>query len=169
MRTSTKLLLLALIILLGTTAAYDLALQKVYKKGRHNDSMWGFKKLDYKNFKEVEINVANGLNIDIIYCDTFAIGVNNNIQDEVKIKQIDSKLIITFDTKQQGYYSYVRSLVIKCPVIKSLTTNSLSFAGSLAYQGEGVVSLQGFDQDKFFLTMGWVSNVNLKNNKFDYL
>ncbi|HXI01119.1 MAG TPA: hypothetical protein VNI52_12695 [Sphingobacteriaceae bacterium] len=179
MKTSIKLLITAVAILFGTTAAYDFALQTSYEKGTHRDPWYNFSQLNYKDFDEIDIQAANLVNVSIVRSDTFDVRLNNNLSKEVKIKQEGSRLIITFDTKRNRYRDYAKSLQIKCPIIRRLNTDAVFIldgksvtiknGASENFYGSLGVSLAGFNQDTLALTMHNASKINLINNSLRYL
>jgi len=177
MKTSIKLLVIAIVILFGTTAAYDFALKEEYEKGLYKDPMNSFTRVEYKDFDEIVINAANRLGAEIIHSDTFDVRVDNYAKSYVKFRQEGSRLIVDLDLSSKRFFGK-RMLVIKCPAIKFVKTDAVySFKGKDTvavnnlgdYGGGKTTTIIGFKQDSLNLSINHASIVNLRGNKLEYL
>ncbi|PSR52526.1 hypothetical protein AHMF7605_02790 [Adhaeribacter arboris] len=86
MKTSTVLLLTAFLILLGSLAAYNMALKNEYNKGTYKDPYHNYITLNYRDFDQVEINPATEMNVKI-KAGPFSVQVHPHATDLVKIKK----------------------------------------------------------------------------------
>jgi hypothetical protein len=168
MKTSTKLIVLALVILFGTTTAYDLALQKEYKNGSYKNPLKDFSMTNYKDFSEVELVNVSGLSVEISQSDSFLVASHENIKGLVHIMRQGPKLVVTFDTVRKGYLSYFKAIVIKCPKIGKLDSKS-EFTGSFTSQSLGEITFKGFQGDTLRVKMDQANTLKFGDNKFNYL
>ena len=179
MKTSTKLLLLAVIILFGTTAAYDFALRENYLMYYYNKPFREYTKLEFKDFDTIEIVASNVLNTEIIRSDTFDVRLHNWLSG-AKITQKGKRLIINCETEKYNYQdgNSKPALLIKCPALKEVKTDARIFLNGRQQILKsilpsdvtgGKVVIRGFKQDKFSLVMNNASTVYLKGNSFKFL
>jgi len=178
MKTSYRLLIIAVLILFGTMTVYDFALKAEYEKGTYRNEHETYTGLTYKNFDQIEINPADNTNVDIIYSPTFNVSVNNSVKDYLEIRQVGSKLIVDLDMKKQGFPTSGKSLIITCPLIKVVETNAVyRFKGQEIVTDKlpsgtyfnGRVFIKGFKQDSLTLIMKNFSSIYLQNNKVRYV
>lgn len=177
MKNSIKLLVISMLILFGTTVAYDFELKKEYEKGFYKDPMHRFSRIEYKDFNEIAINAANRLGTEITYSDTFDVRVDNYAKPFVKFRQDGSRLIIDLDLNSKRFFDQ-KVLVIRCPVLKFVKTDALySFRGKDTvatnnlgdYGGGKITTISGFNQDSLKLFSTNASVINLRANQLKYL
>ncbi len=179
MKMSYKLLLLAVIIILGTTAAYDFAVQKQYLKNDYTSPWRDYNTMRFKDFDTIEVVASNRINTEIIRSDTFDVKLHNWVTD-AKITQKGKRLIINFDTKRGSYHNgyTTRGLIIRCPLIREVKTDAISLLNGKQVVSKtvepdkfrgGQVIIKGFKQDGFSLVMSNASIVYLKDNNFKFL
>ncbi|MEJ7780075.1 MAG: hypothetical protein WKF68_10835 [Daejeonella sp.] len=179
MKTSYKLLMLAIIIIFGTTAAYDFAVQKQYLKHDYTNPWRDYNTMQFKDFDTIEVVASNRINTEIIRSDTFDVKLHMWVRD-AKITQKGKRLIVNFDTQKDPYqHGYTkRALIIKCPVLKEVETDAkfllngkpvLSRAAQQDRLKGGQVLIKGFNQNEFSLVMNNASTVFLKDNNFKFL
>lgn len=179
MKTSYKLLVLAIIIIFGTTAAYDFALQKIYLMSDYTSPWRNYNTMLFKDFDTIEIVASNRIFTEIIQSDSFDVKLHKWVTD-AKITQKGKILIINFDSQTNSYPAgYTkRALVIKCPLLKEVKTDAISLINGKSvisksadpdnFKG-GHVLINGFKQDRFSLIMNNGSTVYLKENSFKFL
>lgn len=71
MKTSTTFLLAALLVLLASLTAYNMALRAEYRSGTYKDPLRSYKVLNFKNFTEVTVPAASALSVKIGSCVEF--------------------------------------------------------------------------------------------------
>lgn len=178
MKTSYKLLVLALIILFGSTAAYDVALRKAYLKWDKKRPYESYDNLNFKNFDRIEITAANIVSTMITQGPYFKVRLHNSIP-EAKIEQKGRTLVITFESNSSVFHAnHSNALLIECPSLKEIKTNAIftingevmtvKHARSSKYSG-GQVSVRGFEQDSLSLVMDNYTSLYFKENKFGFL
>lgn len=178
MKTSYQLLILAAVILFGTTAAYDIALSREYSKMDYNDPYSDYDQLNFKNFDKIEILGSNRIATMITYATKFDVKQLKFMEDAL-IEQKGSTLIITFNSDINSYQGGSgNDFIIKCPSLKQITADFIYTSkgrpvaelGSKSdkYYG-GRVSVNGFKQDSLFVVMNNSTTVLLQNNKLNFL
>jgi len=178
MKTSYQLLILAAFILFGTTAAYDIALNREYSKTDHNDPYSDYDQLNFKNFDKIEILGSNRIATTIIYGPKFDVKQLKFMED-VLIEQKGSTLIITFNSESNSYQGGSgNDFIIKCPSLKQITADFIYTSNGMPvatldsksdrYYG-GRVSVNGFKQDSLYVIMNNSTTVLLQNNNLNFL
>jgi hypothetical protein len=173
MKNSYKLLLIAVLLLVGTLTAFDLALKTEYEKGTYKNVRRDYSKLEYKNFDVIEINAANKLGVEIQYSDTFNIGVRDRVKEFLKIKQIGSHLIIDCNMRDSRGYLGEKSIIIQCPELKGLRTDAVFYVNGKPIITKDIsnttVFVTGFKQDNLKLNMNNATFVKLFDNQIKHL
>jgi hypothetical protein len=126
MKTSNKLMLSALIIFLVSLTIYNFALKAEYLTGKYRDPYKDFKKIDIKDFDEIELNATDLMYVTIKQGD-YAIQ-QRNTDDPIKFTKVGRRLIVNMDFTTQperimGFNRGQNKIVIECPNLKALTTN----------------------------------------------
>ena len=171
--------MLAIIIIFGTTAAYDFAVQKQYLKIDYTSPWRDYNNMQFRDFDTIEVVASNRINTEIIRSDTFDVKLHMWVRD-AKITQKGKRLIVNFDTQNDPYqHGYTeRALIIKCPALKEVETDAkfllngkpvLSRAAQQDRLKGGQVLIKGFKQDEFSLVMNNASTVFLKDNNIKFL
>lgn len=179
MKTSFKLVLMAVIILFGTTAAYDIALLKEYSKNDYKKPYLDYDQLSFRGFDSIEIVASNLISVEIVKGNTFDVKKHKWLK-KAKIEQRGKRLVITFNTNEDNYYGgYTsRALIIQCPILKEVKADArfilngkpvISRQGELEHFKGGQILIKGFKQDEFSLVINNASIVYLKGNDFGHL
>jgi hypothetical protein len=173
MKNSTKYLLAAVLVLLTSLTAYNMALRAEYQKGDYKDPLHGFARLDFKNFTEVDLSAAGAANVKIV-AGPFGVRLSPQAAEFVKVSQRGARLVVQVDfAKPDQYLGWGQTLVISCPRLAQLTTgNAYRVAGQLQAPGKSPqarAQIQGFRQDSLRVQLDQASNVGLLNNQLGYL
>ena len=178
MKTSYLLLILALLILFGTTAAYDIALQKEYLKGDYKKPYGAYNQLNFRDFDSIEVVASHIIRTTIVQGDKFDVKLHKFAKD-AHIEQKGSKLIVTFKTDMDAYYGNAASaLFIQCPSLKSIKTDAVYILngdtitarkhGSNRFNSSQVL-IKGFKQDNLSVEIDNFSTVLFRDNQFKFL
>lgn len=117
MKTSTKLLLSALVIFVIALGIYNTNLKAEYLSGNYKKPLRNYSKVGIKDFTEIEVNGANMMDVDIIPTEEPLISVkegamtfkqsnesavykNKNNQDSVEFKRVGKRLIVNVNLKE---------------------------------------------------------------------
>lgn len=172
MKTSNKLLLTAILIIIVSMVAYDLALRAEYRKGTYKSRFYGMEKVGFKGFKNIDNRVANLIDIHIEHGDNFGVWVNNDMKDRIKITQNGAELVIdTAIRNSTGSNNFYGKIVITCPSLDKVTTSSVFFkkAGERYYDNEATTALKGFDEQNLTLIINKSTHLNLDKSKIKRL
>jgi hypothetical protein len=173
MKSSYKLLILAVLLLFGSLTAYDFALKTEYEKGTYKDAFRNFSKLEYKNFDIIEINAANKVGVEIQYNKTFDVKISDRTKNYLKIKQVGSHLIVDLNINDSRTYLGERVLIIQCPELRELKTDAIFLMNGKPVITKDIsnttVFVNGFKQDSLKLTMNNASFIKLINDQIKYL
>lgn len=174
MKTSTALLLTAFLILLGSLAAYNMALKTEYNKGTYKDPYRDFITLNYRDFDQVEINPATEMNVKIMAGD-YKVQVHKSATDFIQFKKAGRQLQVNlvYPQEEQELRSW-ELVVITCPQLIDLKTNAFYTVKGKKITptkswDDNVITLQGFKQDNLNLEQDKASAVNLLENKINRL
>jgi hypothetical protein len=176
MKNSTKYLLAALLVLLASLTAYNMALRTEYHKGTYKDPLRDFETLSFKDFTEVAVPAASIVGVKIA-SGPFKVRLNPLVAKYVHLRQQGSKLIITAAfPDERPYLGHGEAVVISCPQLVALNTDA-------QYQAKGQLHLdkkqdyplsrgvlvQGFTQDTLHLRQDKASRIELAGNHLHYL
>ena len=168
MKTSNKLMVAAVALVLGSLATYDAALHAEYRTGQYKDPLRDYQALGLRNFDAVRVPSASGLRVKIV-AGPFAVHVDNDAADYVHVTQHGQQLLVSLDYPEQPEPLGQREdVVISCPRLAALTTEgSYTVAGQVPVsqrQAGGEVEVQGFRQDDLTLRQDQSNLIRLLGN-----
>lgn len=180
MKTSNKLLLFALVVLLSALATYNIALKAEYNTKSYQDPYRNYVVLDYSDFEAIDVNAGDMLNVLIEPGDEHAVYLYKGNEEVVQINQEANTLQIdvTTNEKQKGLRGWGSPhLIIKTPKLHTLRANAMH-----TFQGEPVIhvqrqntanwlntTLKGFKQDSIRLELDNGVMVRLDSNELQRL
>jgi len=174
MKTSNKLLLAALVVLLTSLTAYNMALRAEYRKGDYKDPLHGYVSLDYKDFTEVAVPAASAVSVKLVP-GPFSVRLNPMATKYVQLRQQGNRLVITAAfPDRRHYFGQAATVLISCPRLATLTTDAVydvegkPVIGKNCWNSERVL-VQGFKQDSLWLRADRGSRVELTGNQLSYL
>lgn len=176
MKTSNKLALTALIFLLASLAAYNMALKNEYGKGTYKDPFKDFTALSFKDFNSLEINPTHILNVKVSK-GPYAVWVRKEAAEYVQVKQTGQRLRLdAVFPEERDYAGRTFAVMISCPKLTDLTTNAMySVKGKLstdkaqASSGSYAVTVSGLAQDSLRIHQDNASTVKLLDNALGQL
>ncbi|WP_345953626.1 hypothetical protein [Mucilaginibacter sp. PAMB04168] len=148
MKTSNKILLAAVLIVVAYTVGYDFALKAEYDKGAYKNKFYRMTEFKVSNFDSISHNTTNIAGVKIEQGDKYGVWVDDNMKDQVKIEQQGTTLNINCDTtKDLRRRPYYASIVITCPKLKGLSTHQLKTAHDEDNaNGDGRIEIIGLNQ-----------------------
>jgi hypothetical protein len=174
MKNSSKFLLAAILVLLASLTAYNMALRTEYRKGDYTDPLRGYVNLGLKNFSEVAVPASGVVGVKLVP-GPFSVRLNPRATEYVQVRQQGSRLVITAAFPgQRRYFGQAATVVISCPRLASLTTDAVynsagkPVIGKNFWNGEQVL-VQGFKQDSLTVRADRGSRVELAGNQLGYL
>jgi hypothetical protein len=173
MKTSVKFLLAALVVLLASLTAYNMALRAEYRSGAYKDPLRRYTKLGFKDFTEIDVPAASRMSVKIM-AGSFNVWVHPEAEKFVRISQRGGRLVVALAMPEQAQtLGWGETVVISCPRLAALTTDgTYEVAGqpqrSPTFSGRTVL-VQGFVQDSLALRQDRGSRIELKNNRLGLL
>lgn len=127
MKTSNKLMISALVVLLVSLTIYNSALKAEFVSGRYKDPYKDYTSNGIKNFNEIEINATNMMDITIRKGD-YAIHTAKSNNDIVKYTKVGNRLIISVDFEKNPKSNdpnipHFNKVDIYCPQITYVKTD----------------------------------------------
>ncbi|MDJ0367852.1 hypothetical protein QMK33_22125 [Hymenobacter sp. H14-R3] len=173
MKTSTTYLLAALLVLLASLTAYNMALRTEYRSGAYKDPLRNYEVLDFKNFTEIEIPAGSALSVKVM-AGPFGVRVNPAAARFVHVSQHGGqlRLALAFPHEPESL-GWGETVVVSCPRLAALTTGATYEAAGqprhdLNLTGRNTL-VQGFTQDSLTLRADQGSQVELISNRLGYL
>ena len=173
MKTSNKLFVAAVAVVLGSLATYDAALRAEYRTGHYKDPMHNYQALGLRNFETVTVPSASGLKVKVV-AGPFAVRVSKDAADYVRVTQRGQQLFVSL-----AYPEKVESLgrqeavVITCPRLTLLAVEGAYTVAGKALLGErqagGEVEISGFRQDSLTLRQDQSNQIRLTGNTLGWL
>ena len=176
MRTSTKILMITLAMIVICLAWYDFSLKAEYQKGDYTNPYRDFDTLRYRDFDEIELDASTAAGI-IIVQGPYKILVNPRVGSFLHLEKQGRRLVISaaFRDHYQAFTSdYI--VYVSCPKLSLLKTDAWYTAGETRVTDTTVndlrwkpTLLRGFTLDSLSLQADHASNLVLENNKIDNL
>jgi hypothetical protein len=174
MKTSSKLILAAVLLLVIALFAYDNLLKTEYLSGNYKDIYRDFKTLNFKDFDAVDLPSSTASNVKFIQ-GPFSVKIDPNALNYTRIKQTGNRLQVQSNFEGSYIYDpfdYV--LIISCPKLTEVTTSAVyrKYRGAQTYTDTTVkddwhmrqVLIDGFNEDSIFVKQNYGSTVVLSNN-----
>jgi hypothetical protein len=174
MKNSTKYLLAALLVLLASLTAYNMALRTEYHAGTYKDPLRNFTALKFTGFDEIAVPAASTITVKIV-AGPYAVHLSPDAAEYVHLRQQGRQLLVS--AAFPSHYEYLGSrplLVISCPRLALLRTDAVyQQAGQPQVDKEfsrmHSVQVQGFRQDSLTVLADHASRVELAGNKLGLL
>ena len=174
MKNSTKYLLAAVLVLLTSLTAYNMALRAEYRKGDYKNPLHGYVTLGFKDFTEVAVPASNAVSVKIV-SGPYGVRLNPRATDYVHLRQQGGRLVITaVFPSGRHYFGQAETVIISCPRLAALTTDAVYEEKgkpwvSKDYRDGQRVLVQGFTQDSLVLQANRGSYIKLLDNKLGFL
>lgn len=172
MKTSNKLLIAAILVIIVSMVTYDFALRAEYVKGEYKNRFYEKENLGFKGFKSIDNRAANYLTLSVERGDHFEVWVDKNLKDRIKISKIGDQLIVdVMDRKSPKIVFYGNTITIICPSINEITTQPLWLVkeDQGIYPSDATTSLSGFNQQNLSLIVKEFTHLNLEKTKIENL
>jgi hypothetical protein len=174
MKNSSKFLLAAVLVLLASLTAYNMALRTEYHLGSYKDPLRGFVKLPLSGFTEIAVPAASTVNVKVVV-GPFSVRINPRVQEFVHVRQQGTRLVVEaiFPSRQQ-FLGWGEGVVISCPRLAALSTDAVYLeAGQRrvdkGYPENRTVQVQGFVQDSLTVRADCGSHLELAGNQLGLL
>jgi len=176
MKTSNRLLLLAVVILVISITSYNFSLKAEYNKLDFIGEFYDYKKLNFRDFDEIYVKGANILDLKVVRADSFDVRMRKRPTANFNIVQNGNKLIIALSRKAD-LYSSEKEIVIFCPKLKRLNLDGEkteyfgkdSVMVAISEQDWRRTVIEGFDLEILDVSMGVNNTLKLNNNKIKQL
>ncbi|MBS1531663.1 MAG: hypothetical protein JSU01_15260 [Bacteroidetes bacterium] len=176
MKTSNKILIVTLALLIGCLGFYDMGLKAKYETGDYTNPYSNYEKLSYRNFDVVELNSSTAINIMLVQ-GPFKVLASSRVTDYLDIRQEKNRLIIgaKFPNQYRGEADqYI--VYISCPRLSTLKADASYMAGDVKVTDTLARDLNwrptvinGFTADSLNIEEDHAGNVLLLNNKIGQL
>ncbi len=173
MKTSNKLLIAAVLIIIVSMVGYDLALRAEYRKGTYKSRFYGFDKTTaFSGFTKIDNRAANLISIEVEHGNEPGIWMKSDWKDRIKISKIGTTLVIEAADKQASNLSpYENSITIVCSSLEQVVTKPYQTSKSEEEEisSDGKITIKGFDLRSLDLHIAKGSGVVLEKNKIEQL
>lgn len=171
MKTSNKFLVLVTLVVVAYLVVYDAGLKAEYLKGDFKSRFFGMEQLSIKDFSSIDHQAANMIDVTIEKGDKFSVWLRKDVKDKVQITKQGNTLMIKYTGPDERRYYYSGAMIITCPHLDSITTTA-NVKKEQTFQNDsygGDIDVVGFDQQKMIANAGPLTQIELKNNKLEYL
>jgi hypothetical protein len=181
MKTSNKLLLTALIVLLCSLAAYNMVVKSAYETGAYKDPLGNHVQLGFEGFDEVDVNATNMLRVKIEAGDAFAVYQQKDTEELIQVTQEGNRLkvdlVLPDEKTALGGFRTSFHVVIRTPAVKSIRANAVHTAAGkptttrhkLYAPNYFGLLIEGFRQEHLQLELDNGSHVQLAGNQIGTL
>ncbi len=173
MKTSNKLLIAALLLLLGALTAFNQKIRAEYARGAYKDPNANSTALDFRNFTDVDVQAAGLVGVRVV-AGPYAVRLDNAAASYVKVRQQGARLTVALVfPKERESLGSREPLTISLPRLRQLTASgTYAMSGRLVTEkaGNGLpLRIEGFRQDSLRLRQDHGTKVALANNQLGYL
>lgn len=175
MKNSNKWLLAALLVLLASLTAYNMALRTEYRRGTYRDPLRDYTTLGFRDFTEVAAPAASVVGLKIV-AGPFRVRISPRAAKYVHLRQQGGRLVVTAAFPDDRVPLGQESVVISCPRLTHLSTNAEYGAkGKLRrdrtemFYGVSPVVVKGFTQDSLSVQQDNATRIELQDNNLDFL
>ena len=175
MKTSNKISVLALIIIVLSLVFYDFALKATYKKGDFRSRFYKMKEIKLKDFNTINNKSSNIFNLSIEQGDHFAVWIDEDLPKKLQFDVKNNELTIDYKFEKGKYESYIGKVVIICPKLDRLISgqsyrNDVRKDINNKYSNpDGNTVVSNFIDEALNLQIDPFTTVILKNNKLKNL
>ncbi|MEB0263885.1 MULTISPECIES: hypothetical protein [unclassified Mucilaginibacter] len=173
MKTSNRLIVCALLLILLTQLGYDNLLKAEFISGRYKDAYRDYVKLNYKDFDVVDLESSTAANVKFVQ-GPFKIIADSAALSNIKISQEGKKLTIkaAYD-KEYLWNANPYLIVISCPILSAVhagatytVSKNIAVTDTINYTSWNMrgVLIDGFKQDSLTIIQDYGSTVELANN-----
>ncbi|MBJ6110029.1 hypothetical protein JAO73_13485 [Hymenobacter sp. BT523] len=175
MKTSNKWLAAALLLLLGSLSAFNMALRTQYKTGAYKNPTSNTVALSLKDFTEIDVQAASLMGVKIT-SGPYAVRVSKEAQPYVKVTQRGPRLSIAlaFPEGEASLGPRQSVVAISCPQLNLLTASATYVEKGKVHVDkqpgyDRTVLVQGFAQDSLVVRQDLGAHVTLAGNRLGYL
>ncbi len=172
MKTSIKLLLAALLVIIVELFVYDMMVRTEYRAGTYKKPYRYYTDLKFKDFDTINVNSVSAANVKFEQ-GPFRVRMAPDADEFTRVSQQKKTLNIEAIFKhsfQNNFNAYI--LIISCPKIAELRTNARYGTNGRIYIDTIVkdqwnmrkVWIDGFKQDSLTISQDYGSRVFLSNN-----
>ncbi|MDX5419822.1 MAG: DUF2807 domain-containing protein [Hymenobacteraceae bacterium] len=181
MKTSNILLLTALLVLLFSMGAYNMALKSQYASGEYKNPLANFTLLDFTDFDEIDVKSANFISVKVETGDKPEVYLQNTENERIHVSQEGNRLIVEVTPESDGKLSIARTgpyhIIIRTPNVTLVRTDAAyifdgkinTTPNQLQYANHSGLTVEGLSQDSLKLELDNGSNLVLRANEIGYL
>jgi len=172
MKTSNKLVIAAIILILVSLVGYDYLLKGAYVSGKYKDPYNTFISLKFKEFDTVDLVSSTAVNVKFVQ-GPFSVRIDSNFSEYTRIKQTGKRLHISA-VFEANYMSDPNpyTMVISCPHLSVINIDATYKSNGKLVTDTTVrddwrmrkVLIDGFKQDSLIINQDYGSTVVLANN-----
>ncbi len=174
MKTSSKLVFAAVILLVVALIAYDSLLKTEYLSGKYKDIYRDYKTLNFKDFDAADLPSSTASNVKFIQ-GPFSVRIDPDALNYTSIKQKGNRLQVESNFESNyvnNRFDYV--LIISCPKLTEVNASAVyrKYKGTQTYIDTTVkddwrmrqVLIEGFNEDSISVRQNYGSTVELSGN-----
>jgi len=172
MKTSNKLVIAGIILVLISLVGYDFLLKGAYVSGKYKDPYNAFAGLNFKGFDTVDLVSSTAVNVKFVQ-GPFSVRIDSNFSAYTRLKQTGKRLQINA-VFESGYLSdpTAYTMVISCPHLSVINTDATYKSNGKQVTDTIVrddwrmrkVLIDGFKQDSLIINQDYGSTVVLANS-----
>jgi hypothetical protein len=174
MKTSNKLILVAVLLLVVALFAYDNLLKTEYLTGKYKDIYRDYKTLNFKDFDVADLPSSTASNVKFIQ-GPFSVKIAPYALNYTHITQTGNRLQVQSNFERSYVYDqFAYVLIISCPKLIEVNTSAVYgiYRGTQTYTDTTVkddwhmrqVLIEGFNEDSISVRQDYGSTVVLSNN-----
>lgn len=162
MKTSNKILLVAGLLLVGSLIFYDWRLAAEYRKGDYTDRYYGYRKLTYSGFDEIELQSAGNVTV-VVERGDYSVLELPLANQFLTVRQEGKRLVLSSDLSGRVPVIYDFPVVyISCPELSAFVEDARYVQGD---QVGKAGFLRGFTGDSLTLCLNHGAEIHMEGNK----
>jgi hypothetical protein len=172
MKTSNKLFVAAVALVLGSLATYDAALRAEYRTGHYKDPLHNYTRQAGIGFDAVEVPAGLYFRVKI-EAGPAGVWVNKEATEYVRIRQHGRTMAVTLTSPEEVHFLGGQPhVIIHCPQLHQLTTDAPYLAATRKdYRNDpsSEVVVRNFNQDSLQVNQRRAGTVTLESNNLRQL
>jgi len=172
MKTSNKLIIVVVLVILFSLVVYDLLLKAAYMSGDYKIPYKNYVSLPWKDFDIVEVNSSTAANVQFVQ-GPFSVKIDDRALEYTTVRQQGNRLQINANFEHNySWNPHPYILLISCPKLTKVYANATYYddkrpvTDTIVREGWNMrkVLIDGFKQDSLTVEQDYGSTVILSNN-----
>lgn len=170
MKTSTMIIIAAVVIVMGCLTAFNYNLKGEYVSGEYKSRFKGMDFTSFKGIEKLDLQDANLLGIRVQQGDEEGVWINKDISDQVRFKVNAGVFTLTVNHGEADAFTIPEGeVIIVTKTLNAVKTSPDVLDNKKRYRGSSEVTISGYQLDRLDLEVSKDVRMSLNNMKLNTL